>query len=310
MEPSIYEYPDVFRRAHLESPGEIPAEVVFLQQVWKRHRKSPTRRILDIACGDSPHGRLLAGDGFQVVGIDRSPTMIAAGRRKANANLRFYRRPIEKFTLPERAFDAAIFMSETFPVIVENAELLSHLKSVGRTLKRGGLYCIDIDRQDPIARVPQRTMWRERTARAAGAALDIREYHRPIAWHSPLHSIYELECTINFPSWRSDDSRSDSGALYDSLDARARGARVRDVQNGCSVLRPVVHQAARQMPLPLARSAAAGVSSGFYEMIGEVEHLGAPDAVEAQNVNRAELDDRLVTREFSHNRANHAAMRD
>ena len=202
MEPSIYEYPDVFRRAHLESPGEIPAEVVFLQQVWERHRKLPTRRILDIACGDSPHGRLLAGDGFQVVGIDRSPTMIAAGRRKASAlaNLRFYRRTIEKFTLPERAFDAAIFMSETFPVIVENAELLSHLKSVGRALKRGGLYCIDIDRQDLMARVSQRTMWRERTARAAGVALDIREFHRPITWHSPLHSIYELECTINFPA--------------------------------------------------------------------------------------------------------------
>src|SRR5271157_391908 len=130
MEPSIYEYPDVFRRAHLESPGEIPAEVVFLQQVWKRHRKSRTRRILDIACGDSPHGRLLADDGFEVVGIDRSPTMIVAGRRKARAlaNLRFYRRPIEKFTLPTRAFDAAIFMSETFPVVVENANLLSHLK--------------------------------------------------------------------------------------------------------------------------------------------------------------------------------------
>jgi hypothetical protein len=62
------------------------------------------------------------------------------------------------------------------------------------------LYCIDIDRQDPIARVPNRTMWRERSARAGGVALDIREFHRPIAWHSPLHSIYELECTINFPA--------------------------------------------------------------------------------------------------------------
>lgn len=204
MEPSIYQYPDVFRRAHLESPGEIPAEVIFLQQVWRRHRSRATRRILDIACGDSPHGRLLAGNGngFEVVGIDRSPTMIAAGRRKAGAvaNLRFYRRPIEKFILPERAFDAAIFMSETFPVIVENADLLSHLRSVGRALKRGGLYCIDIDRQDPIPRVPRRTIWRARTATALGASLDIREFHRPIAWHSPLHSIYELECSIKFSS--------------------------------------------------------------------------------------------------------------
>ncbi len=204
MEPSIYQYPDVFRRAHLESPGEIPAEVIFLQQLWKRDRKRPVRRILDIACGDSPHGRLLAGsgNGFEVVGIDRSPAMIAAGRRKAKeiGNLRFYGRPIEKFTLPERRFDAAIFMSETFPVIVENVDLLSHLRSVGRALKRGGLYCIDIDRQDPTPRVSRRTMWRERTARAGGVTLDIREFNRPVVWHAPLHSIYELECTINLPA--------------------------------------------------------------------------------------------------------------
>ena len=201
MTPSIYLYPDIFRRTHLESPGEIPAETIFLQEVWKRHRKGRTRRILDIACGDSPHGRLLADDGFEVVGIDRSVTMIAAGRRKAgtNRNLRFYRRPIEKFTLPERPFDAAFFTSETFPVIVENAELLSHLRSVGRALKRGGLYCVDIDRQDPLPRVAHRTLWRERTSRAGDIPLEIREYNRPLAWHSPLHSIYELECTINFP---------------------------------------------------------------------------------------------------------------
>ncbi|HYL57384.1 MAG TPA: class I SAM-dependent methyltransferase [Candidatus Acidoferrales bacterium] len=201
MEPSIYNYPDIFRRAHLESPGEIPAEVEFLQRIWARHRKRPVRRILDVACGDSPHGRLFAGDGFEVVGIDRSPTMIAAGRKKAprDGMLRFYRRSIEKFTLPERKFDAAIFMSETLPVIVDNADLMSHLKSVGRALNRGGLYCVDIDRQDTIHRVARRTIWRERNARAGSIPLKIREFNRPIAWHSPLHSIYELECTIGFP---------------------------------------------------------------------------------------------------------------
>jgi SAM-dependent methyltransferase len=201
MEPSIYKYPDIFRRAHLERPGEIAAEVTFLEQVWKHHRKLPTRRILDIASGDSPHGRILARDGYEVVGIDRSLTMLASGRAKAHAlrKLRFYRRAIEKFRLPERPFDAAIFMSETFPVIVENTDLLSHLRSVGRLLKRGGLYCIDIDRQEPISRVSRRTIWRERIARAGNVPLKIREFNRPIAWHSPLHSTYELECTIQFP---------------------------------------------------------------------------------------------------------------
>ena len=218
MEPSIYEYPDVFRRAHLESPGEIPAEVVFLQQVWKRHRKNPTRRILDIACGDSPHGRLLAGDGFEVVGIDRSPTMIAAGRRKARAlaNLRFYRRPIEKFALPERPFDAAIFMSETFPVIVENADLLSHLRSVGRALKRGGLYCIDIDRQDPMPRVTRRTMWRERSAQHRRSR--VRHPRISSSARMAFAAAFDLRTRMHdqFSGRPGDDPRFDSGALHDS----------------------------------------------------------------------------------------------
>jgi len=46
--------PTFFAAHILESPGEIPAEVAFLQQVWRRHRKSPVHRLLDIACGDSP----------------------------------------------------------------------------------------------------------------------------------------------------------------------------------------------------------------------------------------------------------------
>jgi SAM-dependent methyltransferase len=208
MEPSIYQFPDIFRRAHLESPGEIPAEVIFLRQIWERHSKRPVRRILDVASGDSPHGRLLAGDGFQVVAIDRSPTMIAAGRKKAAAgrskarvssNPKFYRRAIERFRIPERPLDAAILTSETFPVLVENSDLLAHLRSVGRALRKGGLYCVDIDRQNMIPRVARRTMWRSRDARAGRIPLSIREFHRPLPWHSPLQSIYELECKIEFP---------------------------------------------------------------------------------------------------------------
>ena len=127
--------------------------------------------------------------------------MLASGRAQSagKGSLRFYRRAIEKFRLPESPFDAAIFMCETFPIIVENADLLSHLKSVGRAMRRGGLYCVDIDRQDSIPRVSKRTVWRRRRSRAGGLRLDIREFNRPTPWHSPLHSIYELECTIDFP---------------------------------------------------------------------------------------------------------------
>lgn len=200
MEPSIYQFPSIFRRVHMEQPGEIEDEVEFLKRVWRRHLGRQPRRVLDIASGDSPHGQILAREGKSVVGIDRSATMIAAGRKNARGldRLRFYRRRIESFTIPERKFDVAFFMSETFPVIIDNTDLIAHLHSVGRLLRRGGLYCVDIDRMDTIRRVPERRMWQRRDVTVDGTAVEVRAYNRPLAWHSALHSIYELECTIHF----------------------------------------------------------------------------------------------------------------
>ncbi|MGH7917804.1 MAG: hypothetical protein ACREQE_10065, partial [Candidatus Binataceae bacterium] len=115
------------------------------------------------------------------------------------APLRFYRRKIEKFRLPEASFDAAFFMSETFPIMTGNGELISHLKSVAALLKRGALYCIDIDRHDGVKVVRRRELWRERKVTVDAVRVDVREYHRPITWNAAIQSIYELECTIHFP---------------------------------------------------------------------------------------------------------------
>ncbi|MBF6570010.1 MAG: class I SAM-dependent methyltransferase [Candidatus Binataceae bacterium] len=200
MSRSIYEFPEIFRRVHMEQPVEITREVIFLRRVWERHLNRPVRRVLDIACGDSPHGQILLRDGIAVAGVDRSPTMIAKGRAESRNAIHIYRRPIERFRIPERLFDATFFMSETFPIMVTNADLMSHLRSVARVLRRGGIYCIDIDRHDGIELVRKRKLWRERTVRAGSVLVEIREFHRPIRWDSTLHSIYELECRIHFPA--------------------------------------------------------------------------------------------------------------
>ncbi len=201
MEPSIYSFPDIFRCVHMEQPGEIEREADFMRMVWRRHMKRRVGRVLDLACGNSPHGQILARSGMEVAGLDRSPTMIAAGRRESRGleRMRFYRRRIEKFRLPEPLFDAAFFMSETFPVMTRNADLMSHLNSVAKSLRPGGLYCIDIDRHDGVQLLRTRKLWRERTVRVGRIRVQVREYHRPIAWHEAMHSIYELECTIRFP---------------------------------------------------------------------------------------------------------------
>jgi SAM-dependent methyltransferase len=200
MEPSVYEYPSIFRRVHMEKPGEIEEETEFLKKVWLHHLKKPARRALDIASGDSPHGQILAREGMRVVGVDRSPTMMAAGKKGSRdaSGVRFYRREINKFSIPERPFDVAFFMSETFPVLISNDDLLSHLHSVGRLLRRGGLYCIDIDKMDRIRMVRERKRWQRRKVRTAEATVDVTTYDRPFPWYSAIQSIFELECRIQF----------------------------------------------------------------------------------------------------------------
>jgi SAM-dependent methyltransferase len=201
MMASIYEFPDIFRRVHKEQPYEIGEEVRFLRKVWQRHAPRPVRRVLDLACGNSPHGQILARGGVEVAGLDRSATMVAAGRRESRGlgNIRFYRRPIERFKIPERPFDAAIFMSETFPVMTANEAILSHLESVAAALRRGGLYVIDIDRHDGPRVTTARKLWRDRTLRIAGASVHVRAHSRPMPWHSGIHSIFDLECDLEFP---------------------------------------------------------------------------------------------------------------
>lgn len=198
MERSIYEFPAIFRRVHLERSGDIAKEVEFLKQVWRRHLRRPVRRVLDIACGDSPHGEILTREGIAVVGLDRSATMIAAGRKRATG-VKFYRREIERFRIREKQFDAAIFMSETFPVIRSNTNLIYHFRSVGSALRPGGLYCIDIDRHEGVELVRRRKLWRERSVTVGRSKVEVREFYRPIRWDEGMHSIYELECAINFP---------------------------------------------------------------------------------------------------------------
>ncbi|HYB90402.1 MAG TPA: class I SAM-dependent methyltransferase [Candidatus Binataceae bacterium] len=201
MERSIYEFPAIFRRVHLEGPNEIGDEVRFLRRVWRRHMRRRVRRVLDVASGNSPHGQILAQEGVEVVGIDRSPAMIAAGRAQSRdlAGIRFYRRQIQNFRIPERPFDAAIFMSETFPVMTDNDEILTHLKCVGRMLRPGGLYCIDIDRMDGIRAMRSLPTWKRRTLRVGDARVEVRAFSRPMPWHSGIHSSFELECKIKFP---------------------------------------------------------------------------------------------------------------
>jgi len=144
---SLYDFAQVSTLV-LERPDEVvEAEVRSILELCARHGTSRPK-ILELACGTCAHGIPLAQAGCQVVGIDRSPAMLAEARRRAEAeNVRVgtVQGDVVDFDLEVADFYAAIFMFETFPLITEYDDLASHFAAVRRHLKPGGLYIVDVD---------------------------------------------------------------------------------------------------------------------------------------------------------------------
>ena len=120
-------------------------EVDFLVHCFKRFAGHSVRTVLDIACGTGPHLVRLAERGYHTTGLDLSARNIEyLGERLADKGLRgdLVVGDMTNFRL-KRPVDAAICMQDSQGHLLTNAQLLAHLRSVARNLKRGGLYIFD-----------------------------------------------------------------------------------------------------------------------------------------------------------------------
>ena len=138
-EPELYEKTFGYR--------DFKTQANFLDKVFKKNK---ARKILDIASGHSPQGRLLAKKGYKVSGIDLSEPLLRLGRKRAkdeNAKIKFYKKDMANFNLGK--FDAAYIMFNSILHLNSQNKLKSHFKSVSRNLRKGGIYVIDLS-QSPF----------------------------------------------------------------------------------------------------------------------------------------------------------------
>lgn len=132
--PELYEQGFSYRK--------INQQVNFLDRIFKKNK---CKKILDIACGHSPQGRLLAKKGYQVSGIDISRPLLRLGKQRASqekADIRFYKRDMSNFYLDK--FDAAYILFSSILHLYKKEDLISHFKSVNKNLKKNGVYVIDL----------------------------------------------------------------------------------------------------------------------------------------------------------------------
>jgi SAM-dependent methyltransferase len=130
---------------------------------------SPGSRVLDVPCGYGRHAVPLAGEGYHVVGLDRSPSQLEEARRRRGtaAEPRLIRADYRELPIADRAFDGAVTLLSSLGYAGDDADR-SVLREIRRVLRPAGRLVIETNHRD---RLPARSPTREWHPLGNGAVL-------------------------------------------------------------------------------------------------------------------------------------------
>jgi SAM-dependent methyltransferase len=121
----------------------------------------PAGAALDLCCGPGRHSVALAGRGFAVTAVDRSPFLLSKAReRAAGAAIEFIEADMREF-IRICAFDLAVNLFTSFGYFESPEEDFQVLQNVRNSLKPGGVFVIDVLGKECLASKPCRTRWVE-----------------------------------------------------------------------------------------------------------------------------------------------------
>ena len=118
--------------------------------------KHGARTVLDIACGTGFHTITLTLDGFDVVGADGAPTMLAKAKENAErcglSHVKLLEARWTSLTevFPENSFDAVVCLGNAFTHLFEEQDRIKALGEIFKVLKDDGLAIIDQRNYDSI----------------------------------------------------------------------------------------------------------------------------------------------------------------
>lgn len=114
----------------------------FIAALVAQLKLKPGSRVLDIGCGRGRHALALHTLGFEVTGIDLSPSAIDEARLHETDRLKFVRADMRTFDLP-KSFDLVINLFTSFGYFDKTEDNLAVLRRVRRHLKPDGIFILD-----------------------------------------------------------------------------------------------------------------------------------------------------------------------
>ena len=147
LEDDLYSRVD-YRRM-VAWPRRIKREAPFLRQILA---DIPIRSVIDLGCGTGEHSRFLASEGFSVVGLDRSDSMLAkANEQPLPPNLQFVLGELQDLnTLVGKRFGAAICLGNTLVHLTAVDDLRRALAGIAEILENNGVLLFQILNYEPV----------------------------------------------------------------------------------------------------------------------------------------------------------------
>lgn len=139
---TFYDRPEYYDLAF--SWRDIAKEVDLFEECFKRYSQVPVQSVLELASGTSPHLEELSKRGYHYTGLDLAGAMVLwseAKARKLGIEARFIEADMADFCVPEPV-DFVFTMCGSL-YTRSTAEFISHLESVAKALRPGGLYFLD-----------------------------------------------------------------------------------------------------------------------------------------------------------------------
>ena len=137
-----------------------------------RRRGLPGKTVLDLACGTGSLTRELARRGYEMIGVDLSPEMLAQAAEKTGRDAPiapiFLCQPMEKLDL-YGTIDACVCCLDSVNYVTDPKKLERAFERVHLFLMPGGLFLFDVNTPEKLAAWTARCFWtRRRTPTACG----------------------------------------------------------------------------------------------------------------------------------------------
>jgi SAM-dependent methyltransferase len=116
-------------------------EAKYIIDLLKKYSPN-AQSVLELGCGTGKHAYILAENGYSILGIDNSKTMLYEAKKVSSSSVKFRLGDARNFRANQK-FDAVISLFHVASYQTTNDDLINYFKTANAHLDRDGIFIFD-----------------------------------------------------------------------------------------------------------------------------------------------------------------------